>query len=410
MILRSGPLWLEEILAGPDEYGLLAGVLPLPGKAQDPADVAARNFLEIVEFVDAYGREPGQDGKNGEGPSSERLLAIRLAAFRNTPELAERVRLYDRHDLLPPKAELAAQPAAAAPPTSLEEIFASDSSGLLDEIDPSIFRIRHPAEKNIPDEIASRKPCGDFFRYEKMFRDIHKLLGTPAAIASRYRSRHGAAVGSVFVLRGLLCYIDSVISKEGSGPGNPRLRVIFENATETDLLKNSLVRALFKDEGAKFVDLAPRLDSAGAPQVTARNRPTGYVYILETLCRDKAIARYKNSRQLVKIGYCAQEVEERIKNAENDPTFLEAPVKIMARFTCFNLDPRKFEHLIHAFLHNQRLCIELRDKNGQSYRPREWFTVDWRTAAEACRHIIDGTINQYRMDNANSRMVKKEAK
>lgn len=399
MILRSCPLSLDEILAAPDAGGLLADVAPLAGDAPAKEDVAARGFLEIVEFFDAHGREP--DAANT-GDLRERLLAKRLETFRTAPRLAERVRVYDRHGLLPGFEE-------NRKPSSLDEIFADDS-GLLDEIDSSLFRLEHIGARCQPDEIASRKPCGDFYRYEKMFFDIHKLLGRRAAVAARYRSRHGAGVGSVFVLRGLLCYIDGIIASDGPGDPNPRLRVIFENATETDLLKNSLIRALFKDGGAKFVDLAPGLGHAGCQDVTAANRPTGHVYILETLCRDPALAQYRSAGQLVKIGYCAQEVEERIRNAENDPTFLEAPVKIRARFTCFNLDPHKFERLVHAFLHNQRLCVELRDKNGQTYRPREWFTVDWRTAARVCKHVIDGSIGEYRMDNANSRMLRREDK
>lgn len=432
MKLGDYPASIDEILSGPDACGLLNNVAPVRSAPKNPRDVAAQNFLDIVEFYDRNGREPCREAGN-----QERLLAIRLAAYRANPALAQRVRIYDRYGLLgeagpdndhnyrdePDKQAGRGTPDnvkdAGLPqnPKStddlLRDIFANASAGLLDEMDPSVYDLAHIGEKAMPDEIASRKPCADFYRFEKMFLDIHKSLKTRAAIACRYRSRHGAAIGSVFILRGLLCHVAGFAANEANdgGPGktaaNPRLRVVFENATETDLLKNSLIRALFKDPVAKFVDLAPGLFNAGALEAVASKRPTGYIYILESLCRNPLIARLRSAGQLVKIGYCAQEVEERVKNARFDPTFLEAPVRIRARFTCYNLDPRRFERLVHAFLHNQRLCVELRDKDGAAYRPREWFTVDWRTAAEVCSRIIDGSIGQYRMDNANLRLVRK---
>lgn len=425
MKIGEYPASLDEILAGPDTFGLLNNVAPMRGKARPPhdvaSDVAAQNFLDIIEFFDRHGREPNRDAAG-----QERLLAIRLAAYRGNLALAERARLYDRHGLLSLSENgrgegddceadrVRVEDPGNLPPSTadpLQAIFANASAGLLDEIEPSVYRLAHVGEKALRDEIAIRKPCADFYRFEKMFLDIHKSLKTRAAIACRYRSRHGAGIGSVFILRGLLCHVAGLAEKDENdrqaGGDNPRLRVVFENATETDLLKNSLIRALFKDPVAKYVDLAPRLDNAGALEAVAAKRPTGHVYILESLCQSPLVAQYRSAGQLVKIGYCAQEVEDRVKNAKTDPTFLEAPVKIRARFTCHNLDPRRFERLIHAFLHNQRLCVELRDKDGAAYHPREWFTVDWRTAAEVCARIIDGSIGQYRMDNANLRLVRK---
>ena len=63
-------------------------------------------------------------------------------------------------------------------------------------------------------------------------------------------------------------------------------------------------------------------------------------------------------------GYSTQDIQERIKNAENERTYLEAPVRALASIACYNLDPQKFENLIHAFLYQQRVNITLTSKDG----------------------------------------------
>lgn len=110
---------------------------------------------------------------------------------------------------------------------------------------------------------------------------------------------------------------------------------------------------------------------------------------------------------LIKIGYTEQTVEERTKNAERDIAFLEAPIRILASIECYNLNPNKFESLIHGFLHAQRLQMTLVGKDGKTYSPREWFSVPLDTAREVVRRIIDGSIVHYRMDNTTGRLVGK---
>ena len=218
-----------------------------------------------------------------------------------------------------------------------------------------------------------------------------------------------AKVGQVFILNGLLCLVDSII-KEDTGESkreNPRLRVIFENGTEIDLLKRSLTRALYKDKHGRRVNFDPNLFANGSISISHKDKPTGYVYILSSETKAPALAQLKAAGKLVKIGYSTQDVHERIKNASKDPTYLEAPVNILASIQCFNLNPQKFENLIHAFLHKQRLGMTLISSKGKAYKPEEWFAVDMNTAVEVCKHIIDGTITQYRMDNTSGKIVQK---
>lgn len=413
---------LDEIFAEEDELGLLADVAPKKQAKAASNEPAVANFLDLVTFVEEHGYEPRPDVQ------AEKLLAVRLNSYRTKPELRARVQSYDTVGLLTRHAEdsdksissQAGQDETTTPKArninTLDDILEEeDDLDLLGDINTSIFTLAHvpsQKDKDIPGEIASRKPCEDFFRYEKLFHDVQKVLNTTAVMQTRFSKEETVVVGSIFILRGMLCYIASVI-KEGKATAerdNPRLRVIFENGTETDLLKHSLIRALYKDPHGKYVDFGLNLFSSQSVSITSKDRPTGYIYILSSLSEAPELARWKNAGLLVKIGYSTQEIHERIKNAANEATYLEAPVKVMASIACYNLNPQKFENLVHAFLHKQRLNLTLIGKDGKAYRPEEWFTVDVQTALEVCRRIIDGTITRYRMDDIRGRVVKKEKK
>ena len=130
----------------------------------------------------------------------------------------------------------------------------------------------------------------------------------------------------------------------------------------------------------------------------------GCIYVLASETKAPELAELKRQGRLVKIGYSSQSVEERVKNAETDPTYLEAPVRILASIDCFNLNPQKVEHLIHAFLSRQRISMTLISSKGVPYRPMEWFSVDRDTAIAVAQHIVAGDIMQYRMDNTTGRL------
>ena len=398
------PATLEAILTEDDDLGLLADVQPAATPRPARESQAVINFKELVAFYEAHQREPDN------AIMQERGLAIRLEAYRNRRDLRQQVLPYDTAGLL--QGKVSVKPVPPKEPTTLEDILANDDMELLGDVDSTIFTLNHTVrsdgkEKDQPDEIASRKPCEDFYRYEKMFQDIQKAVQEKRGVTERFSRKSDASVGQVFILRGLLCYVDSIIDAEAGGGKhyNPRLRVVFANGTETDFLKLSLARALYKDPHSRRVDMDPNLLTSGTASI--KGQPTGYIYILAPESTAPALAALKGTGKLVKIGYSTQEVRERIKNAENDRTYLEAPVRLLAQINCFNLNPQKFENLIHAFLYQQRIHISLTDKNGTTYHPEEWFAVDRDTAVAICEKIVDGTITQYRMDKVQGVMVKK---
>ncbi|MFC3282116.1 GIY-YIG nuclease family protein [Litchfieldella rifensis] len=100
-----------------------------------------------------------------------------------------------------------------------------------------------------------------------------------------------------------------------------------------------------------------------------------------------------------KIGCTEKALESRLAGTERQQTYLEALVQLVASFDCYNLDPRWFECLVHAKLNLQRVNVLLHSLDGSTYRPREWFDVEFETAREVVKRIVDGMIAQYRMDN-----------
>ena len=388
-----------------------------PAKKQErPKDPVILNFFEILDFYKAHGREPLITGD-----VNERKLANYLRAYRT--RLRAKVEQYDDVGLLDMVAEEETKKQPTGVIKSFAEILKTDKHGLLAGADMSIFEFKHvkdrnEAIRNMPDEIASRKRCADFGMFEKTFRDIQKAIASKEAKIMRFKSEVQVAVGHFYVLNGILCYVAEVlddrkeeVSHNVRERDNPRFRVIFDNGVETNILKRSLARALYKDPHGRIVipsgaETAILVGEGGGS--TRNMRETGCVYILSSETKAPALAEMKRRGMLHKIGFSTQDVLDRIRGAEKDPTYLEAPVKLEANIRCFNLDPRKMESLIHAFLVNQRISMKLYTSTGKAYVPREWYNVDLDTALEVARHIVDGTIMEYRMDNTTNRIKKIE--
>ena len=420
---------LVDILDGPDEFGLLDVQYKQVNKN---APIELSSFEAISAFIDEHKRQP-----SNEGDLSEKRLARRLKGFREHAGFHPVLKPYDRHGLLPDldacaepteagyrvptpeDAQLQPESTPASIPeaenvASLDDIFASVEFSQLDQGDDSIFDMRYVptlsgTDRDQSDEIAQRRVCEDFYEFEHIFRDVHAGLKSGEVKTARFQQASQISAGDVFIMEGVLCLIDEVGEHrlDNQGRYDPRLRVIFENGTESNHLLQSLAKRLYVDEtGRRIIRDADSVVDA-FNNISHKDKRAGQIYFVTTLGNNPTLAGIAN---LVKIGYTELTVEGRTKNAERDIAFLEAPVKILATIECYNLNPNKFESLIHGFLHAQRLTMTLTGKNGKLYKPREWFSVPLEVAMEVVKRIIDGSIVQYRMDNTTSRLVKKAVK
>lgn len=401
---------LEEIFQeGSDPHGLLKSVKPKRKQAFSDSPLV-RRLEEINQFIDQKGREPELESDD----FNEELLAETLMAIKQNEEQRRHLYSFDRHGLLqntqevnpPVMHEQKKKKEIAAKVTSLDDIFATGGD-LLSLPKSEIFNLKHvPREtKNMPDEIADRFPCEDFWRFEPLFQDMHTKLQQGAYTLQKFSNNSQIREGDFFILKGVSCLVDAIgTESERDDYYNPRLRLIFENGQESNMLMRSLAASLYKEHnGRRVIKGADDIVDA-FNQVSHRDKPLGYIYVLRSLANKPELAAYP---ELHKIGFTTTSVEQRICNAENDIAFLEAPVKLVTSFACYHINPQKLELLTHTFLEAQRLNITLIGKNGESYQPQEWFNVSLDTIKEVISKISNGTINQYRMNNTTMKLMKK---
>lgn len=353
------------------------------------------SFQQINDFYRQHGKEPESNPSN----ILEFQLFNRLKGLRASKEKCEALLEVDEFKLLtfvePPK-----------PITSVADIFNDDSLGLLDDEAASIFQLKHvPLVKEMPDKIAQRKRCPDFEQFEPLFKQCHADLSTGVRQARGFTGEQQIQPGHFFILHGITVYVAEVGEKElKNGKVNARLRCIFENGTESNMLLRSLATELYKDETGRRI-LEPHEKALEAlEQIQEEDKKSGYLYVLQSLSNVPEIAKIKS---LFKIGFSTVPVPERIKNAAEDPTFLMAPVKIVSVFECYNLNPQKFELLLHTFFGKACLNVDVYDKSGKRFSPREWFVAPVHVIEAAANMLITGEIINYKYDHEHLEIVER---
>jgi len=182
-----------------------------------------------------------------------------------------------------------------------------------------------------------------------------------------------------------------------------RLRVIYDNGTESDILMRSLQRALHKDDTGRRItdpDAGPLFGNTQDDQ----DIESGTIYVLRSLSKHPAIAPHR--AVIHKIGVTGGEVDIRVGNAENDPTYLFAGVEVVATYKLFNINRSKLENLLHRFFAAARLDVEIPDRFGRSVKPREWFLVPLNIVDEVVERVRDRTITQFAYDPQTATVVK----
>ena len=86
-------------------------------------------------------------------------------------------------------------------------------------------------------------------------------------------------------------------------------------------------------------------------------------------------------------------------------TAIDAVNELKARLP----EPHRFERLVHAMLHHQRVNITLHSRDGGTYWPREWFNVELDTARQVVTRIVDRSIARCRMDNTIGWLIWEES-
>lgn len=353
------------------------------------------SFQQINDFYRQHGKEPESNPSN----ILEFQLFNRLKGLRASKEKCEALQDADEFHLL-----TFVKP--ANPITSVADIFNDDSLGLLDDEAASIFQLKHvPLMKEMPEKIAQRKRCQDFEQFEVLFKQCHADLAAGIREVRGFTGEQQIQSGHFFILHGITVYVAEVGEKEvKNGKVNARLRCIFENGTESNMLLRSLATELYKDEtGRRILELHEKALEA-LEQIQEEDKKSGYLYVLQSL---SSVPEFAEIKSLYKIGFSTVPVPERIKNAIEDPTFLMAPVKVVSVFECYNLNPQKFELLLHTFFGKACLNVDVYDKSGKRFSPREWFVAPVHVIEAAANMLITGEIINYKYDHEHLEIVER---
>jgi len=355
---------------------------------------------EINNFIDVNAREPDEAMD-----INERRLFSRLNALKKDFDKATILKEFDRHHLLQNVKEI----------QTVEDILANDVLGLISDDPENIFKLKNiPLKKKQTDFVARRKPCKKFEKYENNFKQIQNEIKIGKRKLIPFREAH-LQEDRYYILDGILSYLEKIekeIIKEFNDKSqgkrkrrDPRIRCIFENGLESNMYLRSFQKELYNNGRTVIGTNEESLEifNQNLGNVTDTDKVTGYVYILSSLSDDPRIQNLKN---LHKIGYCTTSVEERIKNADKDPTFLMAPVKIISTYKVFNLSPKKVEDIIHDFFKDRCLEIKVTDNSRLNRNPKEWYVVPIEIIEHSIQLIINNEVTKYRYDFDNNEIIK----
>lgn len=296
---------------------------------------------------------------------------------------------------------------------SLNDVFNDDDLGLLNDGKGSIFELKHVSTKPRAEAemVAKRKRCKDFDKYKDLFITVQGELRAGERKLLPFNDKGEQLVpGSYYVLGGILLYLEHIdfTSDEKTINGkrfrkDGRTRCIFENGTESNMLYRSLAKSLYQD-GKIVSDTNEESDSnfyKNFGGVTEEDNSTGFIYVLKSQSTD---SRIQSIDHLYKIGFSTTTVKKRIANAAKEPTYLMAPVEVVAEYQAFNINAQKFENLLHTFFGKACLELEVADKDGLLHKPREWFVAPIDLIQQAIQLLVNGQILHYRYDTYSKKI------
>lgn len=349
-------------------------------------------FEDIVKFVDEHGRAP-QHGENRD--IFERLYAVRLDRIRAQADCRDLVAPLDTHGLL-------------AVPVGVSEEGAEfvDDESLLAELgvppggDSDITKLRYVKSREeirAAEEVANRTPCADFEAFKPLFAAVRKDLEAGIREARRFGENPTIKLGEFFILGGQIAYIAAVpeelVTDHGHAQG--RLRVIYDNGTESDNLLRSFQRALYKDEGGRRIT-DPTAGPLFGHEAAGDDLESGTIYVLRSKSDHPDVAAHRDL--IHKIGVTGGAVETRIAHAANDATYLLADVEVVATYRLFNINRVKLENLLHRVFAPARLDLTIHDRFGRPVQPREWYLVPLSVIDEVVGKVRDGSVTGFEYD------------
>ena len=358
-------------------------------------------FKEIQQFVEKHGRTPQHGEKHD---IFERLYAVRLERLRELDECRALLSPLDHQGLLSVK-----QIGASAEVPD-DELLAELKGAAGDAAITELRYVRKSADKRAAEEVANRTVCEDFEKFKPFFELVKRELQSGVRHTLPVQSMDEIQLakiqkGEYFIVQGQIAYIAEIGEdfRTQYDRRDSRLRVIYDNGTESNLLMRSFQRALHRDEAGRLIT-NPDNGPLFSDNRDNDDLVSGTIYILRSKSNHPLVAA--NRDVVHKIGVTGGKIDSRITNANLDPTFLMADVEVIATYELCNISRIKLENLLHRVFDAAQLDIEVRDRFGNPVKPREWFLVPLFVVNEVIERIRDGTITQYVYDPKVARLVK----
>jgi hypothetical protein len=265
----------------------LADFAPPEKKGVRPAseERVIAGFEEIQRFTEQHGEDRD---------IFERFYAVRLDRLRALLDCCALLQPLDHQRLL------AGAPNVTGPAEEAVNIdeLAAELAGVADADDITVLRhVRNSAEKRAADEIADRKPCEDF----DIFRPLLERVQTEVKTALRQSQpieagRRAIEVGDFFVLDGITLYVAEVGEplKTAGREVDRRLRLIFSNGTESNLLLRSLQRAFYDDPAARWLASPESRQLSFGGELEADDVESGTIYVLRSLSDHPYVAQHRD--------------------------------------------------------------------------------------------------------------------
>lgn len=361
------------------------------------------SFEEINVFIDKNDREPNKSSM------SEYGLMAKLKNFRENEDQKKILKPFDRHNLLG-HVEMEKQ--------SIDDIFNDDDLGLLEpDNDLDIFKFKHtprPEDRAEADFVAQRKPMKekDFEKYEAMFTKVHKEIkeGKRKILPFKDVDKH-LQKAQFYIADGIMLYLEQVnfkregvnLSQETARRKDGRTRTVFENGTYSNMLYRSLGKQIQKN-GKLITNTYEKIQEdlfVNTGLVKEEDVQSGWIYVLKSKSTNSQIV---NIKDLYKVGFASNSVDDRIKNARHEATYLFADVQKVATYRIYNRNADKLESLLHRFFANACLDIDLFNEKGQRLNPREWFVVPFEVIEETIQLILNENIVNYKYDPAEKKI------
>lgn len=376
---------------------------PVKGKALTALqERLIAGFEDILRFVEEHGHAP----RHGEDRNIfERLYAVRLDRLRSMPEARE---------LLGPMDAVGLLSGPVAPATVVDAL---DDAELLAELgvnapadDEDITQLRHVAtyaDRKAAEEIANRTRCQDFDQFKPLFEKVQRELtsGERRALKLEERSLDEIRRGTYFIIGGQTAYIAEEMGefKTDYDRRDMRLRVIYDNGTESELLQRSLQRALHRDKVARLIS-EPSAGPLFGDSLEPDDIESGTIYVLQSRSDHPYVAQH---RELIhKIGVTGGKIETRISGAKDQSTYLLADVDVVATYRLAHINRTKLENLFHRIFAPAHLDLTIEDRFGKPVKPREWFLVPLSVIYEAVSRVRNGSITDYVYDPTSASLVR----